>query len=137
MKAINNEIEWNLIETHLNNQIRNINVLEALKYFLDLGFDKAELSVFDNPDLELLDKWQAYVSCLLAINKVCLEEEKYEIMILLRRAFEKQNRIIRRLFNEEKEPVEETLWELEFTESYFHATLQLQVDNLQNNNNKK
>jgi len=130
MKQINNEIQWIEIETHLNNQIRNINVLEALKYFLDLGFDKAELSVFENPDLDLLDKWQAYVSCLLSINKLCLEEEKYETMILLRRAFEKQNNIIRRLFSEEKEPVEETLWELEFTQNYFYATLQSQVDNL-------
>jgi len=136
MKQINNEIQWIEIEMHLNNQIRNINVLEALKYFLDLGFDEAELSIFDNPELELLDKWQAYVAVLLSINKVCLEEEKYEIMILIRRAFEKQNRIIRRLFSEEKTPVEETLWELEFTQNYFYATLQSQVDNLQNNNKK-
>ena len=124
MKDINNTNEWFLIETHITNQTKNKEVIAAMNYLLEIGLNEENLAY--NKELTIIDKYDAMVAVWLAINEVALMEEKYEICILIEKAFTKQHNIMVKLVEETQE--EEDLWHLEFTKDYYYAIKQSQAN---------
>lgn len=98
--------------------------LDAIKTILFFGYDS---DLTNNEELTELDIYDALQAIFLSIIKVALEQENYELVILVNKAHEKQAIIMKKNIAEaemDEDEREEDFWHLHFTNEYFENSKQ-------------